>query len=218
MATILLLCCCCMMSSSSASGAFLAGLIPRTGPHFVRSFGLKKIKKFIQLSNELRLLSLDLPDGSGLVSEDLTVKNKMIEIFTKIQEKSPELCELYDEVTSEDFFNKIQEDGKYYNEAGRQSILTLGGMKEWRDYVKEYIEPTEEMKELYREVDLVKAEQCARRDDDGYCLPLNDFDIVRREMKDTCEDLKEMLELGPAELVEQILNEAATPDEPEASE
>jgi hypothetical protein len=205
------------MSSSSASGAFLAGLIPRTGPHFLRSTGLKKIKKFIQLSNELRLLSLDLPENE-LASEDLTVKNQMIEIFTKIQEKSPELCELYDEVTSEDFFNKIQEDGKYYTEPGRESILTLGGMKKWRDYNKEYIEPTEEMKELYREVDLVKAEQCARRDDDGYCLPLNDFDIAKREMKDTCEDLKEMLELGPTELVEQILKEVATPDEPEASE
>lgn len=218
MATILLLCCCCMMSSSSASGAFLAGLIPGTGPHFLRSTGLKKIKKFIQLSNELRLLSLDLPGGSGLVSEDLTVKNKMIEIFTKIQEKSPELCELYDEVTSQEFIDKIEESGNYYKEAGRDSIWTLGGKKDWRDYRKEYIEPTEEMKELYKEVDLVKAEQCLRRDDDGYCLPLNDYGDARREMKDTCEDLKEMLELGPAELVEQILNEAATPDEPEASE
>lgn len=218
MATILLLCCCCMMSSSSASGAFAAGLIPGTGPHFVKSFQLNKVKKFIQLSNELRLLSLDLPGGSGLVSEDLTVKNQMIEIFTKIQEKSPDLCELYDEVTSEEFVNKIQEGEKYYQESGRDSIWTLGGKKDWRDYSKEYIEPTEEMKELYKEVDLVKAEQCLRRDDDGYCLPLDDYMDARREMKDTCEDLKEMLELGPAELVEQILNEAATPDEPEASE
>jgi hypothetical protein len=74
------------------------------------------------------------------------------------------------------------------------------------------------MKELYKEVDLVKAEQCSRRDDDGHCLPLNDYGEARREVKDTCEDLKEMLELGPAELVEQILKEVATPDEPEASE
>lgn len=218
MATILLLCCCCMMSSSSASGAFAAGLIPGTGPHFVKSYELKKIKNFIQLSNELRLLSLDLPGGSGLVSEDLTVKNKMIEIFTKIQEKSPELCELYDEVTSQEFVDKIKESGNYYNEAGRDSIWTLGGKKDWRDYSKEYIEPTEEMKELYKEVDLVKAEQCSRRDDDGYCLPFDDYDDARRDMKDTCEDLKEMLELSPTELVEQILNEVATPDEPAASE
>jgi len=217
MATILLLCCCCMMSSSSASGAFLAGIIPGTGPHFLRSLELKKIKKFIQLTNELRLISLDLPE-TELASEDLTVKNKMIEIFTKIQEKSPDLCELYDEVTSEEFVNKIQESEKYYQESGRDSIWTLGGKKDWRDYGKEYIQPTEEMKELYKEVDLVKAEQCSRRDDDGRCLPLKDFGEARRDVKDTCEDLKEMLELGPAELVEQILKEVATPDEPEASE
>ena len=217
MATILLLCCCCMMSSSSASGAFLAGLIPGTGPHFLKSFELKKIKKFIQLTNELRLISLDLPE-TELASEDLTVKNKMIDTFTKIMEKSPDLCELYDEVTSEEFVNKIQESEKYYQESGRDSIWTLGGKKDWRDYSKEYIEPTDEMKELYKEVDLAKAEQCSRRDDDGHCLPLNDYGDARRDVKDTCEDLKEMLELGPAELVEQILKEVATPDEPEASE
>ena len=217
MATILLLCCCCMMSSSSASGAFAAGFIPRTGPHFVKSYELKKVKKFIQLANDLRLLSLDLLENE-LANEDLTVKNKMIEIFTKIQEKSPELCALYDEVKSEEFFNKIEESGGYYKEAGRESILTLGGMKEWRDYLKEYIEPTEEMKELYKEVDLVKAEKCPRRDDDGYCLPLNDFDNAKQDVKDTCETLKEMLELSPTELVDQILKEATTPDEPAASE
>lgn len=217
MATILLLCCCCMMSSSSASGAFAAGLIPGTGPHFTKSFELKKLKKFIQLTNELRLISLDLPE-TELASEDLTVKNKMIEIFTKIQEKSPELCELYDEVTSQEFVDKLKESEKYYQGEGRDSIWTLGGKKDWGDYSKEYIEPTEEMKELYKEVDLVKAEQCSRRDDDGHCLPLNDYGDARREMKDTCEDLKEMLELSPTELVEQILNEVATPDEPAASE
>tara|TARA_Y100000389_G_scaffold194449_1_gene224435 strand:+ start:54 stop:674 length:621 start_codon:yes stop_codon:yes gene_type:complete len=206
-----------MMSSSSASGAFLAGLIPGTGPHFLKSFELKKIKKFIQLTNELRLISLDLPE-TELASEDLTVKNKMIDTFTKIMEKSPDLCELYDEVTSEEFVNKIQESEKYYQESGRDSIWTLGGKKDWRDYSKEYIEPTDEMKELYKEVDLAKAEQCSRRDDDGHCLPLNDYGDARRDVKDTCEDLKEMLELGPAELVEQILKEVATPDEPEASE
>ena len=206
-----------MMSSSSASGAFLAGVIPGTGPHFLKSFELKKIKKFIQLTNELRLISLDLPE-TELASEDLTVKNKMIDTFTKIMEKSPDLCELYDEVTSEEFVNKIQESEKYYQESGRDSIWTLGGKKDWRDYSKEYIEPTDEMKELYKEVDLAKAEQCSRRDDDGHCLPLNDYGDARRDVKDTCEDLKEMLELGPAELVEQILKEVATPDEPEASE
>jgi hypothetical protein len=75
------------------------------------------MKKFIQLTNELRLISLDLPE-TELASEDLTVKNKMIDTFTKIMEKSPELCELYDEVTSEEFVNKLQESEKYYQGRG----------------------------------------------------------------------------------------------------
>tara|TARA_R110002074_G_C12132224_1_gene628261 strand:- start:168 stop:440 length:273 start_codon:yes stop_codon:yes gene_type:complete len=85
-----------MMMSSSAGGAFFAAVIPGTAPHFEKTMYLKEQRKFIDMANELRLLSTDFPTDAELAdSEDLSVKNKLVQTFSKIQEISPEFCNAY---------------------------------------------------------------------------------------------------------------------------
>ena len=219
MAAVLLICCCSCLLSSSGSSAFVAGVIPRTSPHFEKGFQLKKAKMYLDIANELRLLGMDIPDPL-LASEDLTLKNSMIDIYTKIQEKSPTLCELHTEFSSDEFKEKLKEVKEYYEEEGRESILTFGGMKDWKEYASKYLEPTDDMKESYKNVTLSQSENCSLRslDENKMCLPFTDTDIAGAEMTDTCTLLKETLELSPAALVDLILKEANTPDTPEASE
>lgn len=209
MAAILLLCCCCMMSSSSASGAFATGLIPGTSPHLEKVIDLKNARRYLDLSNELRLLGMELPAESEITSDDLVVRNKMIDIFGKIQEKAPSVCELHTKFDSEEYTASVNEKMKYYKKEGNESILTFKGMRDWKDYVEEYLEPTDEMKVLYENMDKSKSRSCSMRslDDDGKCIPLRRIEVAIEENKDPCTDLKEMLELGPTELVDLIMKE-----------
>ena len=41
---LLMMCCCSCCSSSSSAAAFFAGLIPRTGPHFLKVSGIGEFK------------------------------------------------------------------------------------------------------------------------------------------------------------------------------
>ena len=207
MAAILLLCCCCM--SSSASGAFATGVIPGTSPHLEKVIDLKNARKYLDLSNEMRLLGMELPAESEITSDDLVVRNKMIDIFGKLQEKAPSVCALHTKFASEEYKTSVKEKLKYYNREGNESILTFKGMKDWKDYIEEYLEPTDDMKALYRNMDKSKSNSCSMRslDDDGKCIPFRRVEVAVEENKDPCTDLKEMLELGPTELTDLIMKE-----------
>lgn len=219
MAAILLVCCCSCLLSSSGSSAFVAGVIPRTSPHFEKGYQMKKLKMYIDIANELRLYGMDIPDPF-LASEDLSLKNSMIDIYTNIQEKSPTLCELHTEISSDEFQKKMKEVKEYYQKDGRENILTFKGMKEWKEYMKEYLEPTEEMKERYKNVTLTQSENCSplSLDENKMCLPFTNLELAVYEMNDTCTLLKETLEVSPADLVDLLIKEATTPTTPEASE
>lgn len=207
MAAILLVCCCCLISSS-AGGAFFGGVIPNTSPHFEKASELRKARKYIDLANELRLLGLEIPE-SELANEDLTIKNKMIEVFTKIQEKSSKLCEMHTEL--QELSQNIDEKMKHYMKPGNESILTLKGMKNWREYTTDYLKPTDKMKELYSKLDVTQSKNnCSLQslDENQICKPFSSINIALEEMNDSCTDLKDMLDLGPEGLVELILEEA----------
>ena len=85
MASLLLLMCCCSSLSSSAAGGFITGFIPGTSPHFEKVVRMKKMRQFMDLANELRLIGTDIP-REGELPGDLTTKNAMLDSFRKLQE------------------------------------------------------------------------------------------------------------------------------------
>lgn len=207
MASLLLLMCCCSSLSSSAAGGFITGFIPGTSPHFEKVVRMKKMRQFMDLANELRLIGTDIP-REGELPGDLTTKNAMLDSFRKLQEKSPELCTLYNELTSEDARAEIKKGMQYYR--GNESILTFSGFQDWKSYLKDMMEPTEEMKVDYGRLteDQVR-NSCTWQSQDEErkkCLPFSNVDIAIMEMKDSCESLRDMMEQEPEDLVDQILN------------
>ena len=209
MASLLLLMCCCSSLSSSAVGGFITGFIPGTSPHFEKVVRMKKMRQFMDLANELRLIGTDIP-REGELPGDLTTKNAMLDSFRKLQEKSPELCTLYNELTSEDARAEIKKGMKHYKKTGNESILTFSGFQDWKSYLKDMMEPTEEMKVDYGRLteDQVR-NSCTWQSQDEErkkCLPFTNVDIAIMEMKDSCESLRDMMEQQPEDLVDQILN------------
>lgn len=207
MASLLLLMCCCSSLSSSAAGGFITGFIPGTSPHFEKVVRMKKMRQFMDLANELRLIGTDIP-REGELPGDLTTKNAMLDSFRKLQEKSPELCTLYNELTSEDARAEIKKGMQYYK--SNESILTFSGFQDWKSYLKDMMEPTEEMKVDYGRLteDQVR-NSCTWQSQDEErkkCLPFSNVDIAIMEMKDSCESLRDMMEQEPEDLVDQILN------------
>jgi|TARA_B110000444_G_scaffold125226_1_gene117652 hypothetical protein len=207
MASLLLLMCCCSSLSSSAAGGFITGFIPGTSPHFEKVVRMKKMRQFMDLANELRLIGTDIP-REGELPGDLTTKNAMLDSFRKLQEKSPELCTLYNELTSEDARAEIKKGMQYYK--SNESILTFSGFQDWKSYLKDMMEPTEEMKVDYGRLteDQVR-NSCTWQSQDEErkkCLPFSNVDIAIMEMKDSCESLRDMMEQQPEDLVDQILN------------
>jgi hypothetical protein len=209
MASLLLLMCFCSSLSSSAAGGFITGFIPGTSPHFEKVVRMKKMRQFMDLANELRLIGTDIP-REGELPGDLTTKNAMLDSFRKIQEKSPELCTLYNELTSEDARAEIKKGMQHYKKTGNESILTFSGFQDWKSYLKDMMEPTEEMKVDYGRLteDQVR-NSCTWQSQDEErkkCLPFTNVDIAIMEMKDSCESLRDMMEQQPEDLVDQILN------------
>ena len=207
MASLLLLMCCCSSLSSSAAGGFITGFIPGTSPHFEKVVRMKKMRQFMDLANELRLIGTDIP-REGELPGDLTTKNAMLDSFRKLQEKSPELCTLYNELTSEDARAETKKGMQYYK--SNESILTFSGFQDWKSYLKDMMEPTEEMKVDYGRLteDQVR-NSCTWQSQDEErkkCLPFSNVDIAIMEMKDSCESLRDMMEQQPEDLVDQILN------------
>lgn len=207
MASLLLLMCCCSSLSSSAAGGFIAGFIPGTSPHFEKVVRMKKMRRFMDLANEMRLIGTDIP-REGELPGDLTTKNAMLDSFRKLQEKSPELCTLYNELTSEDARAEIKKGMQYYK--SNESILAFSGFQDWKSYLKDMMEPTEEMKVDYGRLteDQVR-NSCTWQSQDEErkkCLPFTNVDIAIMEMKDSCESLRDMMEQQPEDLVDQILN------------
>jgi hypothetical protein len=157
---------------------------------------MKKMRQFMDLANELRLIGTDIP-REGELPGDLTTKNAMLDSFRKLQEKSPELCTLYNELTSEDARAEIKKGMQYYK--SNESILTFSGFQDWKSYLKDMMEPTE---------DQVR-NSCTWQSQDEErkkCLPFSNVDIAIMEMKDSCESLRDMMEQQPEDLVDQILN------------
>jgi hypothetical protein len=205
MASLLLLMCCCSSLSSSAAGGFITGFIPGTSPHFEKVVRMKKMRQFMDLANELRLIGTDIP-REGELPGDLTTKNAMLDSFRKLQEKSPELCTLYNELTSEDARAEIKKGMQYYK--SNESILTFSGFQDWKSYLKDMMEPTEEMNYGRLTEDQVR-NSCTWQSQDEErkkCLPFSNVDIAIMEMKDSCESLRDMMEQQPEDLVDQILN------------
>ena len=204
MAALLLLCCCSMMSSS-AGGAFFAAVIPGTAPHFEKTMYLKEQRKFIDMANEIRLLSTDFPTDAELAdSEDLSVKNKLVQTFSKIQEMSPEFCKMRTD------FNMGKEEmraefEKHYEPGGK--ILTLGGMQLWSEYMNDYLKPTEDMTARYKAKSIFKDCSSDSRDIGGNCVPFDSFNTAMRDNDESCENMKDMLEQTPEEIAEQIISE-----------
>ena len=204
MAALLLLCCCSMMSSS-AGGAFFAAVIPGTAPHFEKTMYLKEQRKFIDMANEIRLLSTDFPTDAELAdSEDLSVKNKLVQTFSKIQEMSPEFCKMHTA------FNMGKEEmraefEKHYEPGGK--ILTLGGMQLWSEYMNDYLKPTEDMIARYKARGVMKDCSSDSRDEGGNCVPFDSFNTAMRDNDESCENMKDMLEQTPEEIAEQIISE-----------
>lgn len=205
MAALLLLCCCSMMMSSSAGGAFFAAVIPGTAPHFEKTMYLKEQRKFIDMANELRLLSTDFPTDAELAdSEDLSVKNKLIQSFTKIQEISPEFCKMHTDFNTSEAEMKAEFE-KHYDTDGK--ILTLGGMQLWSEYMNDYLKPTEDMIARYEAKGVINDCSSDSRDVGGNCVPFDSFNTAMRDNDESCENLKDMLEQTPEEIAEQIISE-----------
>ena len=190
-AVVIFLCCCSMMLSSSAGGAFFAGVIPGTAPHFVKLRGLKEHREYIDMANELRLLNAEIPTEAD--TEDLSVKNKLTQTFKKIQEISPKFCELHNTL-KETSTTRAQALSEHYDFG--DEILTLGGMKDWGEYEREYLKPTEEMKAKF------KGKMCEGEP----CVPFERMDNAFSANDESCTDLKDMLEQSPEELAEQIMS------------
>lgn len=210
MASVLLLMLCSSCLSSSGVGAFFAGQIPGTSPHFDRISMTPKFKRFVDLSNELRLVGAKLPTQDKLPG-DFTTKKSMTQTFAELSENAPELCELYDELTDENTRTKLKSDMAYYTRPGNESILTFGGFKEWKTYIKELMEPSDEMKASYNNLKLSEEQvknTCTWQSQDEArkkCLPFDNPDVAITEMKDSCELLRDMLERDPGELVDDII-------------
>ena len=205
MAAILLLCGCSMMMSSSAGGAFFAAVIPGTAPHFEKTMYLKDQRKFIDMANELRLLGADLPTEAELADpEDPSVKNKLIQSFTKIQEMSREFCKMHTDFN----MGKAEmraEIKKHYEPGGK--ILTLGGMQLWSEYMNDYLKPTEDMIARYKARGVMKDCSSDSRDEGGNCVPFDSFNTAVRDNDESCENMKDMLEQTPEEIADQIIGE-----------
>ncbi len=205
MAALLLLCCCSMMMSSSAGGAFFAAVIPGTAPHFEKTMYLKEQRKFIDMANEIRLLSTGFPTDAELAdSEDLSVKNKLVQTFSKIQEMSPEFCKMHTD------FNmgakEMRAEFEKHYEPG-DKILTLGGMQLWSEYMNDYLKPTEDMIARYKAKSIFKDCSSDSRDIGGNCVPFDSFNTAMRDNDESCENMKDMLEQTPEEIADQIISE-----------
>jgi hypothetical protein len=113
--TILVVMCCCSCSSSSSSAAvFFTGLIPRTGPHFMKVTGL----------NDLKGQGSFLLDVVKKRVEPLKTENEKKIELEKIRESNP------NEVATFCATAKKVRDGRTkppYNQPG--GIVTIGGMK-----------------------------------------------------------------------------------------
>lgn len=204
-AVVVVLCCCSMLSSSAGGGAFFAGVIPGTAPHFVKKMHLKKQREYMDMANELRLLGADLPTEAELSdTEDLSVKNKLIDTFTKIQEKSPDFCKLHNDFKSAGPEIKA-EFRQHYAPGGK--ILTLGGMQLWAEYMDDYLKPSEDMVARYRAKGTISGCSTDSRDEDGNCVPFHSFETAIRDSEEACEDLKDMLEQSPEEIANQVISE-----------
>jgi len=124
--TILVVMCCCSCSSSSSSvAAFFTGLIPRTGPHFL------KVSRWNDVIGKRSFL-LDLIKR---IEPFKTEKEKKVEI-DKIRESNPN--------EAETFCAAAEKVGKYrttppYDQPG--DILTIGGMKKPLAVALERIQP-----------------------------------------------------------------------------
>ena len=194
-AVVVVLCCCSMMLSSSAGGAFFAGVIPGTAPHFSKLRGLKEHREYIDMANELRLLSAEIPTEAELSdTEDLSLKNKLTQTFIKIQELSQKFCELH---------NSLKESAPARNQALSEhydfgdAILTLSGMKDWGGYERDYLKPTEERKAK------LEGKTCEGEP----CVPFENVEKAWGANDEACTNLKDMLEQSPEEIAEQIINE-----------
>ena len=204
MAALLLLCCCSMMSSS-AGGAFFAAVIPGTAPHFEKTMYLKEQRKFIDMANEIRLLSTDFPTDAELAdSEDLSVKNKLVQTFSKIQEMSPEFCKMHTDFNMGKAEMRAEFE-KHYEPGGK--ILTLGGMQLWSEYMNDYLKPTEDMTARYKAKSIFKDCSSDSRDIGGNCVPFDSFNTAMRDNDESCENMKDMLEQTPEEIADQIISE-----------
>ena len=204
MAALLLLCCCSMMSSS-AGGAFFAAVIPGTAPHFEKTMYLKEQRKFIDMANEIRLLSTDFPTDAELAdSEDLSVKNKLVQTFSKIQEMSPEFCKMHTDFNMGKAEMRAEFE-KHYEPGGK--ILTLGGMQLWSEYMNDYLKPTEDMTARYKARGVMKDCSSDSRDVGGNCVPFDSFNTAMRDNDESCENMKDMLEQTPEEIADQIISE-----------
>lgn len=208
MASIILLMCCCSCLSSSAAGGFVAGLIPGTSPHFEKVIRAKKMRRFIDLANELRLMSAELPMAEELPG-DLTVKNAMLDAFQNLGAKSQELCNLYNELTNEEVRAEIKTGMKHYEKSGNESILTFSGFQKWKSYLDDLMKPSEETKSNYKKLTPDNVQRlCTWQSQDEErknCLPFTSVDIALMEMKESCENLRDMMEQDPEVLVNDII-------------
>lgn len=115
MEVALLMCCSCsLLASSGLGGAFAGGLIPNTGPHVEKESGIKELKTYIPLVDELMDKVKDLHE------DDM---QPVIDAF--IAEKAPDLCKDLD--TFGQYTEKVEGD-----------IFTLSGAKPMEEFTVDY--------------------------------------------------------------------------------
>lgn len=125
--TILVVMCCCSCSSSSSSAAvFFAGLIPRTGPHFMKVSGLNDFK--------------------GMSSFFLDVVKKRVKPLKTNQEKKIELEKIRESNPNE--VATICAIAKKFMDSGTKppydkpvKLVTIGGMKKPLALATDMLEP-----------------------------------------------------------------------------
>jgi hypothetical protein len=111
---LLMMCCCSCCSSSSSAAAFFAGLIPRTGPHFLKVSGLGEFKNHSPFLNDVVKKRTDALKTS---------KEREIEL-DKISKSNPNDVKAFCATAEK---SRATRTTPPYNQPG--DILTIGGMK-----------------------------------------------------------------------------------------
>ena len=128
--------CICSLLSSSTTGALSGGLIPNTGPYYVKKTGLDKLKKFIPLADDFneKAISIDMSTSAGLkkfktVSDEFVIANKS---------ELDDVCQ-YSEYLDE--YNKN-------NHNKPKQLLTFYGFKPTTEFAMDYIGGSDNFKKV----------------------------------------------------------------------